>query len=263
VVLGIDTSTILGGVALVREGRLLAELRCDARAATSERILPQIDRLMADLGAGGGALARLGVALGPGSFTGVRVGLATAKGLALGWGLPLAGVSAFEARILALGAGGQPVLLAEAPRRGEVFASAGWHGPEGYRALLHAAALPLAGAAAWVGEALRRAAELGRLPLLCAGDGVPALLAALDEARAGRSPAELLALPGAVVGAAPGAVAMLAERMPAEALASGASLDALQPLYLRGGEARRPAERPRPGGACGPGPARPLDGEKA
>lgn len=250
-VLGIDTSTILGGVALVADGRLLGEVRCDARAAASERILPQVERLLADLGVRAAAIERIGVSLGPGSFTGVRVGLATAKGLAIGWERPVVGIASLAARIHALGAGGHPVLLASAPRRGEVFCAAGWFDPQGFRPLLSEASRPLAEAGDWVAEALRAAEDLGRLPLLGAGDGLAELEAAL--AAAGRVPraGAWLALPGAVAGAAPASVALLAAQAPAGDCLSGEGLDRLLPLYLRGSEARRPGSGGRGAPASG------------
>ncbi len=250
-VLGIDTSTLLGGVALADCERLLGEIRCDARAAASERILPQLDRLLEDLGLTREAIARIGVAIGPGSFTGVRVGLATAKGLALGLGAPLLVVSSIEARSFALGAGERAVLIASAPRRGEVFAGGGFRDAAGYHALLPEAARALDRAPVWVREALHAAREAGRLPMLCAGDGVAALLAELGDELPGLAVAGLLALPAAVAGAVPGAVAQLTALAPADALVMGAALDALVPVYLRGSEARRPGVSSAPPGARG------------
>jgi tRNA threonylcarbamoyladenosine biosynthesis protein TsaB len=239
-VLGIDTSTLLGGVALADDERLLGEVRCDARAAASERILPQLDRLLEDLGLTRAAIARVGVAIGPGSFTGVRVGLATAKGLALGLRVPLLAVSTIEARAFALGAGERAVLIASAPRRGEVFSGGGFRDPSGYHRLLPEAARALDQAPVWVREALHAAREAGRLPLLCAGDGVAELLTGLGDELPGLVAAGLVPMPAAVAGAVPGAVAQLTALAPPGALVAGEAIDALVPVYLRGSEARRP-----------------------
>jgi tRNA threonylcarbamoyladenosine biosynthesis protein TsaB len=239
IVLGIDTSTILGGVALAEGPRLLGESRCDARAAASERILPQIERLLEDLGLGRAAIGRIGVALGPGSFTGVRVGLATAKGLALGFGVPVLGVSSLEARVFSLGAPGRAVLIASAPRRGEIFAGAGWWDDAGYHAILPEACRPLAEAAGWVGEALHGAAGLGRLPLLGVGDGIATLRAQLGEAGDAIEARGFAPLPAWGAGSVPGAVALLTARASESALREGAALDSLLPVYLRGGTVRR------------------------
>jgi tRNA threonylcarbamoyladenosine biosynthesis protein TsaB len=250
-VLGIDTSTLLGGVALADGERLLGETRCDARAAASERILPQLDRLLEDLGLTRGAITRIGVAIGPGSFTGVRVGLATAKGLAVGLRVPLLAVSSIEARGFALGAGERATIIVSAPRRGEVFAGGGFRDGAGYRTLLPEAARALDRGATWVREALHAAREAGRLPLLCAGDGVAVLLASLGDELPGLAAAGLLPMPAAVAGAVPGAVAQLTALAPDGALVAGEALDALVPVYLRGSEARRPAAAGAAPGAPG------------
>ncbi|MBD3236807.1 MAG: tRNA (adenosine(37)-N6)-threonylcarbamoyltransferase complex dimerization subunit type 1 TsaB, partial [Candidatus Eisenbacteria bacterium] len=135
IVLGIDTSGILGGVALARGERLIGETRCDARAAASERILSQIDRLQRDLGLPRQELARIGVAIGPGSFTGLRVGLGTAQGLAMGLDLPICPVSSLAARIHAMGIEGLGILWATAQRRGELFCGIGAWSAGRYHAL--------------------------------------------------------------------------------------------------------------------------------
>jgi len=244
--LGIDTAGILGGVALARGERLLAETRCDARASASERILPQIRRLLADLGLTPRALARIGVVLGPGSFTGVRVGLATAKGLALGLGLPLVGLSTIVARAWAFGAPGRAVMVLTACRRGEVFCGAGFHGVAGFQWLLPEASRPVAEAGAWLAAALQVARREGRLPLFCLGDGVAGVMEGAAAALSVHP--EVVWLPGSLLGAVPGAAARLAAGTPSGAWVAGRAIDALEPIYLRGAAARRP------GGAIGDGP---------
>ncbi len=239
IVLGIDTSGILGGAAVAEPGRLLGEVRCDARAAASERLLPQVDRLLADLGLSRAAIARIGVAIGPGSFTGLRVGLATGKGLALALGVPLVPVSSLRARIRAVGAGDRAVLAVTAHRQGSVFSGGGWWTGERFREILGEASRPTAAAPEWVAEALAAArASVAGLPLICTGDAAAVLLAALGEL-GGRWQAggELLCLEGQS-GALPGVVALLAaEASEREALAGG-DLEALVPSYLRSSDAR-------------------------
>ena len=63
----------------------------------AERLLPMLEELMAEAGAGWTALDGIGVVTGPGNFTGVRLAVAAARGLALGLGIPAVGVSIFEA----------------------------------------------------------------------------------------------------------------------------------------------------------------------
>lgn len=236
-VLGIDTSGILGGVALVRGARLLAELRCDARAAASERILPQITHVLNDLGLTPNDVGRIGVAVGPGSFTGLRVGLATAKGLAHGLGRPVAPVSSLTARAHWLGVEARPILVAAAHRRGVLFCSAGIFTAAGWTELLAEGSRSLAEARRWVSEAARAAESAAGI---VTGDATELLLATLgaDSPIAGWT-----AVPGPA-GAAPGSVALLAASLPESACRAGEALDDQVPNYLRGSDARLP------GGVC-------------
>jgi tRNA threonylcarbamoyladenosine biosynthesis protein TsaB len=110
--LAFDTATSVATSALVRDGELLSE-----RASRAVRVLADVDELLQDGSVERRELRRLVVGTGPGSFTGVRMGLATARALAFGLELPLAGVSTLDA--LAAGApGALPVV--DAGRR-EVF----------------------------------------------------------------------------------------------------------------------------------------------
>jgi tRNA threonylcarbamoyladenosine biosynthesis protein TsaB len=111
-ILAFDTATDVATSALVDGEEVLGERT--SRAAT---VLEDVDALLRQAGAHTRELEGVAVGVGPGSFTGVRVGLATARGLALGLGIPVAGVSTLDA--LAAGApGAVPVIDA---RRGEVF----------------------------------------------------------------------------------------------------------------------------------------------
>jgi tRNA threonylcarbamoyl adenosine modification protein YeaZ len=111
-ILAFDTATDLATSALVDDGEVLGE-----RTSRAVTLLEDVDALLRQAGARTGDLQGLAVGTGPGSFTGLRVGLATARGLALSLGLPVAGVSTLDA--LEAGApGALPVIDA---RRGEVF----------------------------------------------------------------------------------------------------------------------------------------------
>lgn len=79
------------GVAVVRDGESLAVLREDGRDQAA-RLLPAIETALGQAGIGRRELSLIAVTIGPGSFTGVRVGLAAARGLAVGLAVPLAGI---------------------------------------------------------------------------------------------------------------------------------------------------------------------------
>ncbi len=91
-ILAFDTATAVATSALVRDGDVLGE-----RASAPVRVLEDVDALLREAGVEPGDLDALAVGIGPGSFTGVRLGLAAARGLALALDLPVAGVSTLDA----------------------------------------------------------------------------------------------------------------------------------------------------------------------
>jgi tRNA threonylcarbamoyladenosine biosynthesis protein TsaB len=157
----IDTATpsTVAGV-LLDDGRVI-EARDDpgegSRGNHAVRLLPLLEEALAGAGIGWDDVERIAIGVGPGGFTGLRIGIATARALAQGRGLPLAPVSSLA--VLAGGAGPGPVAAVLDARRGEVFAAA-W---DGDRELLAPAAL----APAALAERL-----LGLdVPLQAVGDG--------------------------------------------------------------------------------------------
>ena len=111
-ILAFDTATDVATSALVADGEVLGE-----RVSRAVTLLEDVDALLRQAGMHTRDVEALAVAIGPGSFTGVRIGLSTARGLAVALGIPVAGVSTLDA--LAAGApGAVPVIDA---RRREVF----------------------------------------------------------------------------------------------------------------------------------------------
>jgi tRNA threonylcarbamoyladenosine biosynthesis protein TsaB len=96
-VLGIETGTAAYSVALIHDDKLVAECACSAEGSRGGRLLPMIDEVLQKADLRPDALDLLAVSRGPGSFTGVRVAIATGQGLALGTRVPLVGVSTLEA----------------------------------------------------------------------------------------------------------------------------------------------------------------------
>lgn len=96
VVVGIDTSQRVGGVALARDGRSCAEARFGAAASHLVELGRTLDRLLSDAGLTLGDVDRVALVSGPGSFTGLRIGMAFAKGLHAGAGVELATIGSLE-----------------------------------------------------------------------------------------------------------------------------------------------------------------------
>jgi tRNA threonylcarbamoyladenosine biosynthesis protein TsaB len=132
-VLGFDTATDQTAVAATRDGEVVFASAVDpasnGRPAHATRLLAEVEKAAAAAG-GWSSVDRIVVGTGPGSFTGLRIGIATARALALAQGLELVGAGTLEG--LARGAlpqAGRPVLAALDARRGELFSAL--FGPEG------------------------------------------------------------------------------------------------------------------------------------
>nr|BAL56196.1 O-sialoglycoprotein endopeptidase [uncultured Acetothermia bacterium]BAL59930.1 O-sialoglycoprotein endopeptidase [Candidatus Acetothermum autotrophicum] len=97
IVLGIETSHEQGGIGLSRDGRLLGELLFSAELGPGERLLPAIDSLLSLHNIERDQIELIAVALGPGSFTSLRIGLAVGKGLAQALHIPIVGVPSMAA----------------------------------------------------------------------------------------------------------------------------------------------------------------------
>jgi tRNA threonylcarbamoyladenosine biosynthesis protein TsaB len=120
IVLAVDTALGACQAAVLDGGRPLAIRSEPMQRGHQERLAPLVQEVMAEAGLGFAALHRIGVTLGPGSFTGVRVGLAFAKGLALALGIPLAGVGSLEA-LAASAPQGEPVSAVIDAKREQVY----------------------------------------------------------------------------------------------------------------------------------------------
>ncbi len=117
--LAVDTSTRAMGVALYDGTRVLSEMTWISKNHHTIELAPTVDQTLAQIGAKASDLQALGVAIGPGSFTGLRIGLALAKGLALSRRLPVIGIPTLDviAAALPVPPGSRLAAVLEAGRR--------------------------------------------------------------------------------------------------------------------------------------------------
>lgn len=120
-ILSIETATLSGSVALSRGEGIVAALAGDSKMSHSNTLLDDLDKLLRDTQVDLSEIDLFAVATGPGSFTGLRIGIATVKGLAATLNRQCAGVPTLHAVALAAGESNRSVALLPAGR-GEVFA---------------------------------------------------------------------------------------------------------------------------------------------
>ena len=220
--LALDTSGPVAGVALLSEDKIVYECAAVNRMTHSVNLLPMVEEAFVRGGLTLSQLNLLAVVVGPGSFTGVRIGVSTVKGMAHGANLPCVGVDALEA--LAAGISDTDAVLCpiQDARAGQVYGAAFRAGMPPVRLVEDMAAkLP---------EYLAIVEKLG-VKLLFLGDGVETYRQAIADAMGARAcfaPAHLRFL-------RPASVAMLA------ACHADQQMDylALAPKYLRAPQAER------------------------
>lgn len=182
-VLAIETATPLASCAVVDGSGVLAEETLRAPMRHLEWLLPAVRGMLSQLGLRPHEIQGLAVSLGPGGFTGLRIGIATAAAWARSAGIPVLGVDTLEA--LAMVAGGTGwVLAALDAHRGEVAAGLYRSGPDGMLARAAGPILAPPEAAARAAAALAVEESGPAAGVLIAGDGLvryrDALLAGLD-----------------------------------------------------------------------------------
>jgi len=236
VLLAIETSAVETGLALVDGTTILASSTMRSPGKSEDTLLPAIDALLGAAGRSKDAIRTLAVGVGPGGFTSLRVGIATAKGIAIGVDAALVGIGSL--RTIARGAcpaGGVVVVLQDA-RRGEVHAAVYAIDAMGSHALLE----PMHGQAR---EVLAIAANViaprGVVPNapIVVGDGARAyseLLAVLGEHRIAPE-----------IYDRPRVDALVVEALEAIERGELATLDALEPHYVRPSDAKLPAVKLR------------------
>lgn len=196
-ILVIDTATAACSVALLDGDALVDERHERVGRGHAERLVPMVEALL-----GGRRSDSILVDCGPGSFTGVRVGLAAAHGLGIGWGVPVAGYSSMAAVAAAANRGGDEIAVALEGGHGQLFVQT--FGEDVMRPLDLLRSLPPEEAAAAIGA--HRVAGSGAAALVAArgsGEAIDLLPRAAD---ARRLPADLRSLaPRPIYGRAPDA----------------------------------------------------------
>lgn len=218
-ILAFDSSGAAVSVALWRAGAVLAARSEPMERGHGERLLPLLRAIMDEAGLGFAALDAIAVAVGPGRFTGLRIGIAAARGLALATGKPAVGVGCFDAIAAAHRAAaddGRSLLAVIDSRREALFA-------QRFDAAGNAMGPPRVASPAEI------AAELPPGPLLVAGDGAALMQAALAD----RAAADLRMFPGPIR-------ADIVARL-ADAALRGGHASPARPIYLRPPDAKLPA----------------------
>jgi tRNA threonylcarbamoyladenosine biosynthesis protein TsaB len=173
VILGLDTATPATAVAVLPADGEPVELRHEPapgeRPGHAAQLLPLAQRALDALGATFADVRRIGVGVGPGTFTGLRIGVATARALAQATGAEVAAVSTLEA-LAAAAATDRAVLAVLDARRGEAYAAAF---RDGERLLAPVAIAP---------EELAALADPRHAPWLAVGDGAVRFRAELERA---------------------------------------------------------------------------------
>ena len=203
-ILGLDSSGLVAGVAVVEDDVLLAEYTTDYKKTHSQTLLPMLDELRGMIELDMNTLDAIAVALGPGSFTGLRIGSATAKGLGLALKKPLVEVPTLEGLAYNLWGTSKLVCPLMDARRNQVYTAAYEFVPEGESLRLRSVISQMPED---IAEMLTKLNELGR-EVIFLGDGVPVYLElirkltkvpySLAPAHANRQRAACIAALGAV-----------------------------------------------------------------
>ncbi|HBG92027.1 MAG: tRNA (adenosine(37)-N6)-threonylcarbamoyltransferase complex dimerization subunit type 1 TsaB [Nitrospirae bacterium RIFOXYB2_FULL_43_5] len=142
-ILAIDTSTMLGGIAIMDESLLIAESRLNVKSTHSERLMTEIEHCLKQSGVKISDIDVFAVATGPGSFTGLRIGLSTVKGFSYATGKPIVSVPTLEALAWNFPYSRYPVCTMLDARKKEVYAALfRWEGENLIRLLSETSAKP-------------------------------------------------------------------------------------------------------------------------
>ncbi|HEY7217549.1 MAG TPA: tRNA (adenosine(37)-N6)-threonylcarbamoyltransferase complex dimerization subunit type 1 TsaB [Candidatus Binatia bacterium] len=239
-ILGVDTATAAASVALLDDGESPTEglaSTVEISGATSpelrgdhaEIVLPLIDSVLRKAWITIADLSGIAVSIGPGSFTGLRIGLATVKGIAYRWGLPVVGISTLLANATRVKRFDGVICSLLDARKGEVYVGVFRGGDRGVTRLRAEAVTPIESAI----ELIRSYESADDAALCIIGDGAKAYENVIVRVFGAR----LLRLADGVSPSVASAVAELAHAR--LAVDSGDDLGALEPVYLRSPKAEK------------------------
>lgn len=227
-IVALESSAVAASACVMEDDKLLGEFYINTRQTHSQTLLPMVQAVMADTGTSIGQVDCLAVSAGPGSFTGVRIGVASVKGLAFPHDIPCCGVSTLEAMAMNLRQSDCLICAVMDARCAQVYNALFAAGSGKLERLTEDCALSIAQLA----EELPAWMEKLQKPLILVGDGAGVCAASPDFAGIEKT----VAPPHLVMQRASG-VAEAARRMVAEGKTVSAAQ--LAPVYLRMPQAER------------------------
>lgn len=225
-----DTSTVVSSVAVANETNLLAEITSGAKLTHSETLQPHIELAMKMADVKREDIGAFAVSIGPGSFTGLRIGLAAAKGMAYAWGVPIVGVPTIEALAANIEAPNVKIgVMMDAQKKNAYFAIYSWQMKDEAMELTKEQSIRIVP----IEDAIKRCGELSEkldAPFVLVGDIVSKKLMTRSDLPAGVSVAPM---PNVMPRAASVA------RLGLMRLTRGESdnVMSLEPMYIRRSEA--------------------------
>ena len=225
-ILAIESAALVASAAIAEEGSLLAEISLNTKLTHSQTLLPIITELFERTGVQPEELDALAISAGPGSFTGLRIGAATAKALGSAWNKPLVPVSTLEAMAYGLWGCGFRICPIMDARRSQVYTALFETDSQGaWQALEEPAAMSL--------EERIESLKKQEKPVVFLGDGVPVFQEIIRE----KMQAQALFAPPHLSRQRAGSVAALglARLAKGETVSPGA----FAPCYLRMSQAER------------------------
>lgn len=225
IILGIEAAAKVAGAAVYRDGQIVAEQMVGGTLTHSETLMPMVDSVLRQAQVQPEELTAIALDEGPGSFTGLRIGAATAKGLALGLQIPLAPIGTLKALAANIAPTDWLIVPMMDARRGQVYTAVYRYQGESMEEIMAPEALPP--------EALARKLNELALPAILVGDGAPVYCEKLQNL----TEKSVMLAPAQLCHASAGTVAALGAKL----CAAGKTIPggSLQLEYLRKPQAER------------------------